>query len=43
MGLNLHNGGSTMEAIARYFDIEAKGSSIRIEILAGLATFLTMA
>jgi AGZA family xanthine/uracil permease-like MFS transporter len=32
-----------MEAIARYFDIEAKGSSIRTEILAGLATFLTMA
>ena len=32
-----------MEAIARYFDIEAKGSTIRTEILAGLATFLTMA
>ncbi|MAF50090.1 MAG: NCS2 family permease [Rhodospirillales bacterium] len=32
-----------MEAIARYFEIEAKGSSIRTEILAGLATFLTMA
>ena len=32
-----------MEALVRYFDIEAKGSSVRTELLAGLATFLTMA
>ncbi len=32
-----------MDAIRNYFDIEAKGSSIRTEVLAGLSTFLTMA
>ena len=32
-----------MDWLNRYFDIEAKGSSVRTEILAGIATFLTMA
>ena len=32
-----------MEWLNRYFDIEAKGTSVRTEILAGVATFLTMA
>lgn len=32
-----------MDWLNRYFDIEAKGSSVRTEILAGAATFLTMA
>ncbi|NQV56364.1 MAG: NCS2 family permease [Rhodospirillales bacterium] len=32
-----------MEAIARYFDVAGKRSSVRTELLAGLATFLTMA
>ena len=32
-----------MNWLNRYFDIEAKGSSVRTEILAGIATFLTMA
>lgn len=32
-----------MDAIKRYFDLEAKHTTVRTEILAGLATFLTMA
>ena len=32
-----------MEAIKRYFDLEAKRTTVRTELLAGLATFLTMA
>jgi AGZA family xanthine/uracil permease-like MFS transporter len=32
-----------MEAISRYFDLEAKHTNVRTEVLAGLATFLTMA
>ena len=32
-----------MEAVRNYFEIQAKGSSIRTELLAGFATFLTMA
>ena len=32
-----------MDWLNRYFEIEAKGSSVRTEILAGAATFLTMA
>ena len=32
-----------MNGLDRYFGITAKGSTIRTEILAGLATFLTMA
>ena len=32
-----------MNWLNSYFEIEAKGSSVRTEILAGLATFLTMA
>ena len=32
-----------MDWLNRYFEIEAKGSSVRTEILAGVATFLTMA
>jgi AGZA family xanthine/uracil permease-like MFS transporter len=32
-----------MHWLNRYFEIEAKGSSVRTEILAGVATFLTMA
>ena len=35
--------GDIMDWLNRYFEIEAKGSSVRTEILAGLATFLTMA
>ena len=32
-----------MDWLNRYFGIEAKGSSVRTEVLAGFATFLTMA
>ncbi len=32
-----------MDAIKRYFDLEAKRTTVRTELLAGLATFLTMA
>lgn len=32
-----------MEAIRRYFDLDAKHTNVRTEILAGVATFLTMA
>lgn len=32
-----------MDWLNRYFEIEAKGSSVRTEVLAGIATFLTMA
>jgi len=32
-----------MDWLNRYFEIEAKGSSVRTEVLAGFATFLTMA
>jgi AGZA family xanthine/uracil permease-like MFS transporter len=32
-----------MNWLNRYFEIDAKGSSVRTEILAGIATFLTMA
>jgi adenine/guanine/hypoxanthine permease len=32
-----------MDWLNRYFEIEAKGSSVRTEVLAGVATFLTMA
>ena len=32
-----------MEWLDRYFQISTKGSNIRTELLAGLATFLTMA
>ena len=32
-----------MEAIKRYFDLEARRTDVRTELLAGLATFLTMA
>ena len=35
--------GDIMDWLNRYFGIEAKGSSVRTEILAGVATFLTMA
>ena len=35
--------GNIMDWLNRYFGIEAKGSSVRTEILAGVATFLTMA
>jgi AGZA family xanthine/uracil permease-like MFS transporter len=32
-----------MDAIKRYFDLEGKRTNVRTELLAGLATFLTMA
>jgi adenine/guanine/hypoxanthine permease len=32
-----------MNWLNRYFEIDAKGSSVRTEVLAGIATFLTMA
>ena len=32
-----------MDAISRYFDLEGKRTDVRTELLAGLATFLTMA
>jgi len=32
-----------LQAIQNYFSIEEKGSTIRTEVMAGLATFLTMA
>ena len=32
-----------MDWLNRYFEIKSKGSSVRTEVLAGVATFLTMA
>ena len=31
-----------MSAVARHFDVEARGSDVRTEVLGGVATFLTM-